>query len=225
MMTRPGWYVPPFELDVAMTEGESYEPTVYWALRSLWPEQGTSFVISRDVGGLWRLYVDGKRISGFRHSADRAALWAERAYLGGKPPTGERVQEVVPEESSLRIPPGVTVYTRLEPDSPCLWRDETVGEEPEEGAQRECAPDIREALLCTTYHPLLRQIVALERAATALRAVGHPSAADITAEAKALEETLPPEGRARIETADKMLRSRRLTAEEKALLRLAYFWE
>lgn len=230
MMNRPGWYLPPFEqraLDEAVEKGETYEPKTYCALRPNLQTDDFLTIFREHVGRRpWRLSVNADDKRGSYKTPENAALWAERAFLGGESPTGQKVQANIPEESSsLRVPAGVTVFARPEPESPYLWRDESVGEEPEEGVQRECAADIYEALLCTIEYPVLRRVTALERAGVALRSVSHPSTRTVEAEAEALRETLPLEGRVRIEAADKVLRNRVLSAEEKALLRLAHFRE
>lgn len=122
------------------------------------------------------------------------------------------------------MPPGVTVFARPEPDSPYLWRDESMGEEPEEGARRECAPDVYEALCCAVECPDLRQSVALERAAQALRLVGQAKmAAAAQAVATSVYRMIPTSMRARIDAAEKALAARATTAEEREILRLALF--
>lgn len=125
---------------------------------------------------------------------------------------------------ALRAPRGITIFRRQDPTDPYLWRDESVGEEPEEGERRECARDVYEALGLAIDCPMLRQASALDRAAEALGSVGHDAAKALREEAEAIYGSIPAPQRAQIESAEAVLKSRKLSAEEMALLRRAWFW-
>jgi hypothetical protein len=110
-MIREGWYLPKFEqqrVDRATAAGESYEPASYWSLRPLTGE-GVFIALVLGVpavgGGSWTKFVNGQQVPGSHGSPEAAASWAERGYLNGKPPTGEKVKEIGPwpEPGPLRI--------------------------------------------------------------------------------------------------------------------------
>ena len=133
----------------------------------------------------------------------------------------------MPSLTTLRPPGGITVFARGSNEDPYQWRDESVGDDPEDGTRRDCAPDVYRALAFAATHEDFRLWVALSRAAQQLVSIGHPDGYRLVEEAQSLREGKQEAWQEGFD-AHRVLADRPLSAdsaEEFVLLWRAYFLE